>query len=130
VKPERQTSAPRKYVGWIVLAAYSLFLIYRVLRHGEGGDIANVPVWELQDPRRLLGWIGGLVLNGFCEFAYFVPVGFIATMVVPRGLGWLRRFPISLPALVLGSTLAVLVRTVEIGWSWHSAVAGRGIRLW
>ncbi|MFH1882705.1 MAG: hypothetical protein ABIL62_08350 [Planctomycetota bacterium] len=122
VKPVRGASGPRKYVGWIVLAAYSLFLVYRALHHGEGGDIANVPVWELQDSRRLLGWIGGLVLKGFCEFAYFVPVGFIATMVVPRGLGWFRRFPISLPALVLGSTLAVLVRTVEIGWSWHLAV--------
>jgi len=122
VKPERQTSGPHKYIGWIVLSAYLLFLVYRALRHGEGGDIANVPVWKLQDSRQILGWIGGLVLMGFCEFAYFVPVGFIATMVVPRGLGWFRRFPISLPALVVGSTLTVMVSVVDIGRSSHLAV--------
>ena len=122
VKPERGTSSPRKYIGWIVLAAYSLFLVYRALRHGEVSDIANVLVWELQDSRQLLAWIGGLVLRDLYEFAYFVPFGFIATMVVPHGSRWLRRFPISLPALVAGSTLAALVRTVEIGRSWHLAV--------
>ncbi len=122
-KPERGSGGPRKYVGWIVLAAYSLFLVYRALCHGEGDDIANVPVWELQESRRLLGWIGGLVLTGFCEFAYFVPFGFIATMVLPRGSRWLRRFPISLPALLAGGALAALVRVVEVGHSWHLAVA-------
>jgi len=119
VRPERGTSGPHKYIGWIVLAAYSLFLVYRALYHGEGSDTANVPMWQLQDSHRLLACIGGLILMGFCEFAYFVPVGFIATIVVPRGSGWLRRFPISLPALAAASTLAALVYVVEIGRSWH-----------
>jgi len=119
MKPERGTDGPRKYIGWIVLAAYSLFLVYRALYHGEGSDTANVAMWELQDSHRLLTCIGELILTGFCEFAYFVPVGFIATIVVPPGSGWLRRFPISLPALAVASTFVALVYIVEIGQSWH-----------
>ena len=53
VIPERETSYARKCVGWIVLAAYLLFLVFRAVRHGVGGDIANVPLWELQDSRQL-----------------------------------------------------------------------------
>jgi len=122
MKSEKRTSGPRRYVGWIVLATYSLFLVYRALRHGEGGYIASIPVWKLQESRQLLGWIGGLVLTGFCEFVYFVPFGFIATMVLPRGSRWLRRFPISLPALAAGGVLVALVLAVEVGRSWHLAV--------
>ena len=126
VEPESPTSSRRKYIGWIILAAYSLFLVYRALHRGD--DIANVTVWELQESRRLIGWIGELVLTGICELVYFVPVGFVATMLVPRRLGRLRWFPVSLGALGVAGVLAVLVHAFEIGWSWHLA-AGVGLLL-
>jgi len=69
------------------LVAYSLFLVYRALSHKAGGDAANIPVWKLQDSHQLLVWIGGFVFRGFCEFAYFVPVGFIVAMVLPHDRG-------------------------------------------
>jgi len=123
VRAERGMSRCGKCVGWIVLAAYLLLLVYLGLRHGEGGGIAGVAVWELQDSHRLLSWVGRFVFIGFCEFAYFVPVGFIAAMVVRRGSGRLGRFPISLRGLAAGSWFTVLVCAVEIGRSWHWAAA-------
>lgn len=123
VKLERTKCSRRKYVGWGVLAAYSLLLIYRASHSGDGDDVANVPMWELQDSHRLLGWIGGLAFRGFCDFVYFVPVGFVAAIIAPRGSGWFRRFPISLPALLAASALAALTRTVGIGGSWYLAAA-------
>ncbi|UCE46767.1 MAG: hypothetical protein JSW47_14280 [Phycisphaerales bacterium] len=122
MKPER-ASGPGKYIGWIILAAYSLLLVYRALRFGEGDAITNESLWELPDSRQLLGWILKLALMSFREFAYFVPLGFVATLVVPRRSRWLDHFAISLPALAVASMLAVLVRAIEIGQSWHLAVA-------
>jgi len=98
-------------------------LIYRASHYGDGGDIANVPMWELQNSQRLLGWIGGLAFRGFCDFVYFVPVGLVAAIIVPRGPGWFHRFPISIPALVAAGALAALTRTIGIGRSWHFAAA-------
>jgi hypothetical protein len=111
----------RSYIGWIVLAVYSLLLVGRALHHGIGSQTAGLGLWELQDSRRLLGWIGGLVLAAFCESACFLPVGFVAAIAVPRRSGRLGRFPIQLPALVIASSLAVLLYAVEIAWSWDSA---------
>ena len=126
VKTERATSGRRKFIGWMVLTAYSLFLVYRALRHGQGGE-GNVPVWDLQDSDRLLWWIGGLVLSGICQFAYFVPVGFCAAMVASGGKGRLRR---SLTALIVGGAVAVLVLAAEVGRSWHlAAVVGLALPL-
>ena len=118
-EPEKGLGSGRKHVAYILLASYSLYLAYRALRHGEGGVMANTPVWELQDSRRLLGWMSGLAFVGFCEFAYFVPVGFLAAMITPRGLGWSRRLPIDVPALAVASVLAALVQLVETAGSWN-----------
>ena len=111
----------RQVIGWIILVLYALFLGYRALQRAQAGDPASIPVWDLQDAHRLLAWMGGLILRGFYEFAYFVPVGFIAAFAVPRRSGWLRRSPVSLPALAVASAIAVLARALEIGPSWHLA---------
>lgn len=113
----------RKYVGWLILIAYALFLVYRAHHRGTGGETAKIPVWELQNSHRLAGWIGGFALGAFCEFAYLAPVGFVAALVVPNNSGWLRRFPISLPALAMASALAALVYAIKIAGPWHLAVA-------
>ena len=80
-------------------------------------------MWELQGSQWLLAWMGGLVLKGLCEFAFFVPVGFVSAIVVPRGQGLLARFPISLPALVVATVLTALVHAVKMGLSWHVSEA-------
>ena len=116
---ERETSSTHKYISWVVLAAYSLFLVYRALSHKAGGDAANIPVWELQDSHQLLIWIGSFVFRGFCEFAYFVPVGIITAMVFSHRRGRLHRLAIIVPALMAGGMLAFIVRAVEIDQSWH-----------
>ncbi len=116
----------RKHVGWVILIAYSLFLVYRAHCHNTGGEAASTLLWESQDSRGLVGWIGGLVLRVLSESAYFVPLGFVVAVVVPRGSGWLRRLPISLPALVTGSALTALAYAIEIVGSQH-LVAGAGL---
>jgi len=63
--------------------------------------------------------MGGLALGGLCEFALFVPVGFISAMAVPRGRRSPGRFTIGLAALVVAAVLAALVHAVEMGLSWH-----------
>ena len=119
VNTERETSNTHKYISWVVLAAYSLFLVYRALSHKAGGDGANIPVWELQDPHQLLVWIGSFVFRSFCEFAYFIPVGFITAMLFPHRWGRLHRLPIIFIALMAGGMLAFIVRAIEINQPWH-----------
>jgi len=121
VNTERGTSSTHNYAGWVALAAYSLFLVYRALSHKAGADAANIPVWKLQDSHQLLVWIGGFVFRVFCEFVYFVPVGFITTLVFPHDWRWLRRFPINFSALTAGIIFVFLIRTIEIEQSWHLA---------
>lgn len=109
------------YVGWIVLGAYCVFLVYQALRRAESGDAENVPLWQLQDSVQFLVWIGGLVAGGLARFACFVPLGFVAVVVVPRGVGRFGRLVGSLAALAASAAFAALVRSIEIGWSWHLA---------
>ena len=113
--PERGRSSRCEWVAWLFLAAYLSFLVYRALLHRDGEDITSVPLWELQD----FAWIVRLALKGLCEFALFVPLGFVSAIVVPRGWGLLRRLPISLPALVVAGVLAAIVHAVKVGLSWH-----------
>jgi len=122
-KPQGAFASRRRYVVWMVLIAYLLFLILRGLRLGKSGDTVNIPMWDLQDSRQLLAWIGELVLLSFWKFARFVPVGFMTPMVLPRRLGRFRRFQMDLLALAVAGILAVLVHAVEIGRSWHLAAA-------
>ena len=125
-EPQVGLTSRRRYIVWMVLVAYLVLLICKALYRGEGGGITNnIAVWDLQDSRQLMAWVGGLVLLSFLKFAYFVPVGFLVPMAIPRRLGRFRWFPIDLRALSLAGILAILVHAVEIGWPWHlAAVVG------
>lgn len=111
-----------RYTGWAILAGYTLFLLCRALYQNRGA-MANTPVWGLQDSHQLVRWMGGLVLRAAAEWACFIPLGVVATLVVPRSAGWRRRLPISVPGLLLAGALAALVFTVKIGGSWSLAAA-------
>jgi len=116
-----------RYAGWVILAGYTLFLLCRALYQNRGA-IADTPVWGLQDSHRLVRWMGGLAFTTLGEWACFIPVGFVATLVVPRSTGWLRRLPISISGLLLAGALTALVFTVKIGGSW-SLAAGVGLTI-
>ena len=107
----------RQYTGWIVLAAYSLLLITAL---GRNGSTDNVPLWSLQDSQKLIAWIGDLAAKGFFEFVYFVPIGFIAAMIAGSSPQH-RQSGLRLPALALACTVTILVKSFEIGRSWHLA---------
>jgi hypothetical protein len=111
-----------RYAGWAILAGYTLFLVCRAL-YQNGGGMADTPVWGLQDSHQLVRWMGGLAFTALSEWACFIPVGFVATLVVPRSTGWRRRLPISVPGLLLAGVLAALVFAVKIGGSWSLAAA-------
>jgi len=114
------------FLSWLVLAIYTSLLLYRALLHSRAPDTAYVPVWELQNSHRLLAWLGGLVLTGFYEFAYFIPAGFLAALAVGSSFGknqqrwsvW-RRLALNIAALAIADAVAVGVFAVEIWPSWH-----------
>jgi hypothetical protein len=110
------------YAGWVILAGYTLFLLCRALYQNRGA-MADTSVWGLQDSHQLVRWMGGLVLRALGEWACFIPLGFVATLVAPRSAGRLRRLPISIPGLLLASALAAVVFAVKIGGSWSLAAA-------
>jgi hypothetical protein len=119
---DRHASARRRrLIGWIILALYASFLAYRALWRIQAGDSTSVPLWDLQDARRLLEWMGGLALAGLCEFAYSVPLGFMAALAVRPGSGWLRRSPVSIPALAVSGAIAVSLHALKVSRSWHLA---------
>ena len=80
-------------------------------------------MWELQDSNRLLAWFDGVLLAALWEFACFIPVGFVAALVAPRGSGRFRRFLIRLSAVSLAGAIAVLVYLVGFAGSGRPAVA-------
>jgi hypothetical protein len=118
-EPPAPTHRRRRFIGWIVLAAYSLLLLCRAFLHSRAGDAPYVPVWELQDSDRFVAWIGGFVLTGVYEFAFFIPLGFLAALAVPYGSRALRRLPINIAALAIAGAVAVLATAVETWPSWH-----------
>ena len=104
---------------------YSLFLLYRAVHRGFYTGVEDVPLWQLQHTPRFLGCIGGLALTGFYEFMYFIPVGFISTMVVSNVSLWLHRFPINLWALLIAGLITTIICIVEARNSWYlAAVVG------
>jgi hypothetical protein len=109
----------REYAAWAVLIGYTLLLVYRAHRHGVAVETVNIAVWELPSSRRLARWISAFILWTFCESGYFVPLGFIAALVVPRGFWWLRRVPVGFLALAMASGLTVLVHMIETVGSGH-----------
>lgn len=113
----------RTYLGWATLIVYVLFLVYRARHGGADGETANGPVWELRDPRRLAQAGGGLVFRALAELAYFVPVGFVATVALRGNSARLRRFPVRLPALAIGIVFTVLVHAVKSIGSWYIGAA-------
>ena len=109
----------RKLLPWILLLAYSAFLVGRAWWQNRAGDAAYAPVWEMQNSQRLLAWLGGLALASFWEFVCFIPVGFLAALAVPRSPRLLYRLPINLAAVVAAGTIAALVSVVQVWPSWH-----------
>ena len=112
----------RTYLGWAILIAYVIFLVYRAHRSGADGGIVNSSVWELRDPSRLAQVGCGLVFRALGELAYFVPIGFIATMVLRGDSARFRRFPVRLPALAIATVLMILVHAVKSIGSWYIGV--------
>ncbi len=110
-----------KYVGWIVLVAYSLVLLGRAIYQSRGSGTTAVSIWELQDSRRLLEWIGGLVLGAFWEFALFVPLGFCAGLVVvSHRAGRLGRLAARFCPLMLASGIALLILAAGTAGGWDA----------
>lgn len=123
VMSEKRMSAGARCLGFIVLSAYMGLLVYLSLHKGRSEDSAGVPLWGLQDSHRLVGWAGGFVLRAVCRFAFFIPLGFMVTMLVAGSVRGLPRLLVSLSALVIGAMLAVVVQVVATGWSWHWVAA-------
>ena len=123
VRAEVPGKGRRRYRAWIILAAYSLLLAYRAWRHTTGGGIGGLGLWELQDSNRLLAWFDGVLLAALWEFACFLPVGFIAALLAPRGSGRFRRFLIRLSAMSLAGVVAVLVYLVKFAGPGRPAAA-------
>lgn len=103
----------------ILLIFYSLFLVYKAAIQNQASNSANVPLWDLQNSQQLLALIGSLVLKSFCKFAYFVPVGFMATIVIAFNLSRSRLFRVGLLGILAASILAILVQAIENDWTWH-----------
>ncbi len=115
----------RQYIGWAILIMYSLLLAYRAHCHTTAGETTLPPLWELRNPRWIVGWIGALVLGALRDFAYFVPVGFGATRLVPVGSGRLRRRSINLRGLLVATALTALACVTKVVRSWYlAAVVG------
>jgi hypothetical protein len=117
-----RTKDRSQYAGWAILAGYTLLLVCRALYQNRGPG-ADTPVWGLQDSQRLVQWMGGLAFTALGEWACFLPLGFVAALVVPCSVGWRRRLPISVLGLLLAGALAALVFTIKIGGSWSLAAA-------
>jgi hypothetical protein len=119
--------ARARSIGWAVLTAYSLALLGRAVYHHGAGAIADVSLWELQYPQRLMAWIGGLVLAALWESALFLPLGFCAGLVVPRGSGRLERLKSRLYALTIAGGLALIVVAIDTVGAWNAPAALGGV---
>jgi uncharacterized protein YfiM (DUF2279 family) len=118
-----EMKARSRYAGWAVLAAYTLLLLCRAWYQQHRGVMADTTVWELQDSQRLIGWMGGLAVMALVEWACFIPLGLVATLVMLRASRPPRRFPVHVPGLLLAGALAALVGLVKSGGSWRLAIA-------
>ncbi len=105
VRPHGQQ---RRYLGWILLVAYLLFLAYRTYSYGVDSEPANTLMCDPHDSCGLIEWISAYVLRVFWDSACFVPVGFLAALVAPRSER-LRRFSVGVPAVAIASALTILV---------------------
>jgi hypothetical protein len=115
----------RRQVGWIILAAYLLFLAYGVACEATKGKAANSCAPNLLLPHGLIHRIDTLLLAALRRFTYFLPVGIGATLLAPVDSGKLQRFALPLPALAVGSALTILACATPIVTSWCStAVVG------
>ncbi len=95
----------RRYLYLIILAAYVAFLLYR----GVSRCDENVLPWQWGGVNHVLASIAGLVLTNLCEFAYLIPVGFLAAMVVPRSSRRGRRFLLGVLSLIVAGILTTVV---------------------
>jgi len=120
----KRTSARRchRYLGWAVLIGYALILAYRAWYH-EGNRATSIPLWQLQDSHRLAEWLGGLVLTPVTALAYFVPIGLLAALVVPRSTKRFARLRTGVSILAISCIPAVLVRVTHVGGHWEAVFA-------
>lgn len=112
-----------KYVGSVILIAYSLFLLYWGGRPMPAGEAAKTAFGQSQDGWRSVGCIEGLVLRASCDFAYFVPIGFVVALVVSRGSRHPRRVGTGLRATAIASAIAVVLYAIRLARSGHLAAA-------
>ncbi len=111
-----------KYLGWIVLVAYALVLLGRAIYQSRSNGTAAVSIWELQDSRRLVEWIGSLVLGAFWDFVLFIPLGFCAGLIVVcHRAGRLGRLAARLCPLVLAGGITLLIFAVGAAGRWNAA---------
>lgn len=112
-------------LSWLALLGYVGLLVYLSLRYGRRLDPTDTPLWGLQDSHQLFRWIGAFALRELCRLVFYIPLGSVVTMLVAGSLGRLPRILTGFSALFMASGLAVGVRSLEMGWSWHSlTVAG------
>lgn len=102
----------RRHIAWAVLAAYCVLLIFRDTGRGAYEAIAGVSVWDIDDRSALATLVIETISRIVLEFAYFVPLGLVATVAIQCRSRLLRRLPVNLLALGLASVLAVLVNLI------------------
>ncbi len=93
---------------------WTLFLLCLAVADRGGSMLADVPLWDFQDSRRLAGLFVDLGLAAFAVVVRFGVATFLFTQVFasPRYRCGRRRS--GALAIVLGSVLAVALRLVEI----------------
>lgn len=110
----------RPRIGWALLVAYTVFLVYGVPALGVAGGTTRILIQELQDPGWLVRRMSGFALTTGRDFLCFFPVGFFAARLTLRGRAC-PRSPISLPALAAASGLTLVAYTLRIIGTGHWA---------
>ena len=110
-----------KAMGCVALCLYTAFLLYRGWCYRQGTGVIPLPLWHLQNTQRLVTWLGQIAFMGLCEFACYVPLGFIAIMLAVWTGGRRARWRVSASACALAVLITLLARIVQIGPVWHVA---------
>jgi len=108
-----------RFIARLALAFYVLLLALLALYQAHGSGILGVPLSRLQRTAGFLRWFVRLAWVAFSEFAYFVPLGLLATMALYRVSPRRRWLPLDLGGLAVAGSLTVLLYALEVGRSWH-----------
>jgi hypothetical protein len=104
----------RRPLWLILLAAYMAFMLWR----GWGGGDESASAWRWNGVNQFPGWIAGLAFASLREFAYYVPVGFLAAVGGCRGSKQGHRFLFGVLALVAAVSLTIVAHAGAIVRSW------------